>query len=43
VNPFVDLLFEPVSVDKAVDLHGAEEMADRGYSTRQTVAIYTGC
>src|SRR5690349_24574049 len=28
VNPFVDLLFELVLVDEAVDLHGAEEVAD---------------
>jgi hypothetical protein len=30
VNPFVDLLFKLVLVDEAIDLHGAEEMADRG-------------
>jgi hypothetical protein len=30
VNPFVDLLFELVLVDEAVDLHGAEEVPDRG-------------
>ena len=28
VNPFVDLVFELVFVDEAVDLQGAEEMAD---------------
>jgi hypothetical protein len=27
-DPFVDLFFEFVFVDEAVDLHGAEEMAD---------------
>jgi hypothetical protein len=27
-NPFIDLLFEFVFVDEAVDLHGAEKMAD---------------
>jgi len=28
VNPFVDLLLEFIFVDKAVDLHGAEKVAD---------------
>ena len=28
VNPFVDLFFEFVFVDEAVDLHGAEKMPD---------------
>jgi hypothetical protein len=28
VNPLVDLLFEFVFVDEAVDLDGAEEVAD---------------
>src|SRR5947199_3437193 len=28
VNPFVDLLFEFIFLDEAVDLHGAEEVAD---------------
>jgi hypothetical protein len=40
VNPFVDLLFELVLVDEAIDLHGAEEIADTGWSKRPTVAIH---
>ena len=28
MNPFVDLFLELVFVDEAIDLHGAEEMAD---------------
>jgi hypothetical protein len=28
VNPLVDLFFEFVFIDEAVDLHGAEEMPD---------------
>jgi hypothetical protein len=41
-NPFIDLLFELVFVDEAVDLHGAEEVgslqipacAERGRTKR---------
>jgi hypothetical protein len=40
VNPFVDLFLEIVFIDETVDLHGAEEMADAGWSTRPTVAIH---
>ena len=32
VNPFVDLFFEFVFVDEAVDLHGPEEMVDTPWS-----------
>jgi hypothetical protein len=32
VNPFVDLFFEFVFVDEAVDLERAEEMADTAWS-----------
>ena len=42
VNPFVDLFFKLVFVDEAVDLHGAEEMADTAWwsvSFRRNIAI----
>ena len=32
VDPFVDLFFELIFVDEAIDLHSPEEMADTAWS-----------
>jgi len=42
VNPFVDLFFELVFVDEAVDLHGAEEMPDVFADASRSRAILPG-